>query len=131
MLSLSSFFHPRGGAPPDAHEMSPPKKPTIERRLANVEASIAELKEQLSHLGVPATELEAMRDDVDELRSQLEARGVSFNPGAPPLSEQTRGVRAKNAAQARAAKDVGQGQGHVLTKATKRKLQKEARDAED
>ncbi len=128
MLSLSSFFHPWGVPQPDVQEMSAPKKPTLERRLDRVEASLAELKTELGLLGVSADELEAMRDDVDELRSELEARGVSFNPDAPPISEQIRDVRAKNAAKARAAKDVGQGQGHVLTKATQRKLKKEAQE---
>ncbi len=130
MLSLSSFFHPWGVPQPDVQEMSAPKKPTLERRLANVEASITDLKTELSRIGVSADELEAMRDDVDELRSELEARGFSFNPGSPPLSEQARAVRAKSMAKARAAKGVGQGQDHVLTKATKRKLEKEARDEE-
>lgn len=69
-----------------------------------------------------------MRDDVDELRAEVRSRSAQPNPRPRRQpSEHERAQSRKNAAIARAAKDVGRGQGKVRTKAVQRKLAAEAK----
>ena len=106
-------------------------KPTLEQRLETAEAEIADLKIQLASIGVTKEEIDAMRDDVAHLRSELTARGVDPLPNParrrPKLPPETvAAIRRRNAAHARGAKAVGSGQDKVGTKATQRRLQRQA-----
>lgn len=104
----------------------------LEYRLDQAEAEIADIKDRLEALGATKAELAAMRQDVDFLRSELQARGVGPipNPGErrTKLPEGTvKAIRAQGAAHARASKEVGTGQGKVSSRKIQRKLHQEAR----
>lgn len=112
-------------------DMAKRRNPDLEQRVTELEAEVATLKAQLSHAGVSDTELATMRNDVALLRSELAARGLGPvpNPGAKRQKldpHKVSAIRARNAAYARAKKEVGKGPDHVKTIETKQKLEAQA-----
>lgn len=103
---------------------APPRNP-LAARIDALEASVAEIKDQLAALGASAAEIDALSDDVEALRAALAVRRKRN-----PVSPQTETQRLKNAAAARASKEVGDGSGKVRTKAMQTKLQREAKAIE-
>jgi len=107
----------------------PPRTPTnpTATEIAALRLELQALREQLAELGATREEVAELHDDVEALRSEISARGAAPNPARSPLSEKAREACARNAAVARASKDVGPGSGRVKTKAMQKKLQAEAK----
>lgn len=110
-----------------------PRKPksTPEERLDALESDVTEIRADVAHLTRADAEIDSLKTDVAGIRRELARHGVGpiENPGrkaAKITTDAHAAIRRQNAKVARAAKDVGRGQGKVRTSATKTKLEAEA-----
>lgn len=109
----------------------PKRQRGVEDRLDALEKQLTELHAKIARLSGSKAEIDSVTNDLKLIRAELARRGLGpiENPArrGPKLKpEEVSAIRRRNAALARAAKDVGRGQAKVRSTATKRKLEVQA-----
>lgn len=104
-----------------------------ERRLAKLEEQVAEMRQQLAAVCRIVDDLQVdVNGIIRELRVHvlpglLPGRSANVGHGAMLRAVTRRAIRQQTAADARAAKQIGDGKGSVKSLETKRRFKREAR----